>query len=131
MSLKKTQAWKWFSKYIKLRDNYICQTCGRSYTGKMMHAGHFIQAFGHNSVFLTRANVYAQCYACNIWGNGKQEILREVVIKRFGKKVEEELWKKAREIKKFDKKELKEIAEIYKNKVKELENKKVGKKELN
>jgi hypothetical protein len=119
-SLKKTTAWKWFALYIKERDNWTCQTCGRKGKGQFMNAGHFIQAFGHNAVFFDERNVFAQCINCNIWGAGKPAILREVIIKRYGKKAEEELWKKAREVKQFTKVELDEIAKIYKKKYEEL-----------
>ncbi|MCX7881579.1 MAG: recombination protein NinG [Patescibacteria group bacterium] len=121
-SLKKTTAWKWFALYIKERDRWICQTCGRAGKGRFMNAGHYIQAFGNNSVFFDEKNVYAQCINCNLWGGGKQPLLKEVVIKRWGKKEEEKLWKKAKEARQFTKEELKKIAEEYKNKYNLLKN---------
>jgi len=119
-SLKKSTAWKWFALYIKERDNWTCQTCGRRGKGRFMNAGHFIQAFGHASVFFDERNVHAQCMNCNLWGGGKPAVLREKIIKKYGEKAEEELWQKAKEIKQWTKKELKEIAEIYKKKYEEL-----------
>ena len=121
-SLKKTTAWKYFALYIKERDNWICQTCGRAGKGRFMNAGHYIQAFGHASVFFDERNVYAQCMNCNLWGGGKQAILRDVVIKRFGEEAEKELWKKAKEVKKYTKKELDEIAKFYREKLKNIKN---------
>jgi len=40
MKLKKTTAWKWFALYIKERDNWTCQTCGKKGKGQFMNAGH-------------------------------------------------------------------------------------------
>lgn len=119
-SLKKSTAWKYFALYIKERDNWTCQTCGKKGIGRFMNAGHFIQAFGNANVFFDEKNVYAQCINCNIWGGGKQAILREVIIKRFGKKAENELWKKAKIIKQWNDKELKELVKIYKEKYEKL-----------
>jgi len=126
-SLKKTTAWKWFALYIKERDNWTCQVCGRKGKGQFMNAGHFIQAFGHNAVFFDERNVWAECVNCNLWGGGRPEVLRELIIKKYGKKAEEDLWKKARETKQFTKVELDEIAKIYKKKYEELLKKRSGK----
>jgi len=119
-SLKKTQAWKWFSLYIRERDNWTCQTCGKAGKGRFMNAGHYIQAFGNASVVFDEHNVVAQCINCNLWGGGKQAIMRDVIIKRWGEKVEKELWEKAKQTKQYTKKELAEIAKYYREKVKEL-----------
>lgn len=119
-SLKKTTAWKWFSLYIKERDNWTCQTCGRTGRGRFMNAGHYIQAFGHAAVFFDERNVFAQCVNCNLWGGGKQAILRDVVIKKFGEKAEKELWEKAKKTKQWTKKELKELSRVYKDKYEKL-----------
>lgn len=115
-SLKKTTAWKWFALYIKERDKWTCQTCGKIGRGRFMNAGHYIQAFGNASVFFDEKNVYAQCVNCNLWGGGKQAILRDIVIKRFGKKEEENLWKKAKKTKQWTEEEIKELAKEYKEK---------------
>lgn len=119
-SLKKTTAWKWFSLYIKERDNWTCQTCGKTGKGRFMNAGHYIQAFGHSAVFFDERNVYGQCINCNCYNNGESEKLKNVIIKKHGKSVLNELLRKSKEYKQFSKKELKEISDYYRNKIKEL-----------
>lgn len=73
LSTMKKKAWKIFSQYIKLRDDYTCFTCGRKSTGSGLHAGHFLAKRCHGALlYFDPSNVHAQCYHCNInlGGNG-------------------------------------------------------------
>ena len=79
ISRAKAEAWKWCSRYIRLRDRIpgtetaACVTCGNVYpirgTG-CIQAGH---AFGGRSnaiLYDTRA-IYVQCCICNRWKRGE------------------------------------------------------------
>jgi len=114
MSLKKSSAWKWFALYVKERDNWTCITCGKKTKGAEMGAGHFIQAFGHASVFFNEQNVHAQCARCNGWDNTSLLRYRREIVKRYGKGADEELERLGRKTREpFMRKELLRIAKTY------------------
>lgn len=72
--INKDLAWKWFSKYIRLRDCLkttkskdfgVCYTCDRIKPFKELQAGHLVSS-RCNSVLLDEEIVHAQCHRCNI-----------------------------------------------------------------
>lgn len=86
ISQLKKELWKWFSLYIRQRDNFTCFTCGRKGEGSGMHAGHFIpKSVGGLALYFNEDNVHCQCYHCNINLGGNQYIYG----KRLGEKAEE------------------------------------------
>jgi len=121
-SLKKSQAWKWFAKYIKERDKWTCITCGRVARGQGMDAGHFIQAFGHQATFFDETNVHAQCSHCNCAEGGNLLVYRRKIIELYGEGYDKELERLGREIKQYTKKERDEISKVYKKKYEDLIN---------
>jgi len=73
ISKLKKELWKYFSLYIRQRDNFTCFTCGRKGEGSAMHAGHFIsKSVGGIALYFHEENVHAQCYNCNINLSGNQ-----------------------------------------------------------
>lgn len=65
----KATAWKWFSKYIKLRDCLAtrnsteeckCVTCGAIVSGRLLHAGHAIGG-RNDSILFDEELVNGQC----------------------------------------------------------------------
>ena len=106
MTLKKTQAWKNLSKYIRQRDRK-CFTCGAEAT----EAGHFIHR--NAATFFNEWNVHGQCYRCNrfLHGNLGEYALR--LEDKIGRKAIEELKKESQGIKRWSGKELKEIEKKY------------------
>lgn len=63
----KKELWKWFSKYIRLRDKNTCFICGRKCEGSGYHAGHFIpKSVGGLTLYFHEENVHGCCYHCNI-----------------------------------------------------------------
>ena len=69
----KANSWKYFSKYIRLKDadnnGYVkCVTCGSIKFWKEMQSGHYM----HNKCDYDDRNVHPQCIKCNKWlsGNG-------------------------------------------------------------
>lgn len=90
-------AWKKCAKYIKLKlcdNNYLvrCYTCGKSMliTDKKCHAGHWIKVFDTNStnfsVAFEEENIGINCHQCNVYSGGRQDIMKEKLIQRYGKK---------------------------------------------
>ena len=68
-----------FSKFIRVRDGYICVTCGK--TGN--HAGHYIRR-GHKRVRWNAQNVHCQCCGCNTFLDGNMDRYALFMIERYG-----------------------------------------------
>jgi hypothetical protein len=82
---KKKLLWEVFTKYIKMRDNWTCVTCGKQAKGYGMGGGHYIAkgACGAEYYFHER-NVHAQCTDCNLRLEGNRPAYREFIIKKYG-----------------------------------------------
>jgi len=129
LSSTKKKAWRYFSKYIRLRDalkttgdiHYCkCFTCGRIEPIKKMDAGHFVSR-RFNSTLFDERNVHSQCTYCNTFLGGDQLGYRRQLIKFYGEGIDIELEDKATETKKYTIPELKELIEELKEKIKVLE----------
>lgn len=88
----KNTAWKWFSKYIRLRDclnttgnpEYSkCVTCGRIKPFNELHAGHGIGGRS-NAILFDEEIVHAQCVSCNYHKKGNYELYIPILIERHG-----------------------------------------------
>lgn len=124
-------AWKWFSRYIKLKhsDHYgacQCATCSKiiSITDGNTAAGHCIRVFEGNNTYMATAlderNVQPQCYQCNRYYGGRPEIMRNKIDSIHGPGTYTELLAKSKQFKKYTDTELKEIATKYRKLVYEL-----------
>jgi hypothetical protein len=125
---KKNTAWKWFSKYIRLRDaikttgNELfakCITCGEIMPIEDMDAGHGI-AGRANSILFNEELVHAQCRKCNRQGGGELQMYKKVLIDMYGQE-KWDYWQSIRhttvQYTQFD---FEQIAKTYKEKVKPL-----------
>jgi len=88
----KDLAWKWFSKYIRLRDCLqttkskdmgVCYTCGKIIQFKGSQAGHGISGRG-NALLLDEDIVKIQCEQCNIYKSGNYEVFVSKLIAQHG-----------------------------------------------
>ena len=71
----KKEAWKWFSRYIRVKDadenGYVkCVTCGHMTEWDKAHAGHFKHASKGNIATYDERNVNPQCRSCNMYKHG-------------------------------------------------------------
>jgi hypothetical protein len=117
MVLKKSKAWKAFSKYVRYRDKQ-CFTCGKIDDPKNLDAGHFVHR--NSATFFHEWNVHAQCTKCNRFLHGN---LGEYAFKledKIGRKAINELRKESWKIKRWKPKELKQIEELYTQELKKL-----------
>ena len=106
-----------FNKYIRERDKgNVCISCQKKPLKE--NAGHFFNANNHWSVRFDERNVHLQCEHCNTYLSGNLIYYRENLIKKIGLEEFEKLSVKAKETRKFSKEELKEIIEVYRNKLK-------------
>jgi len=106
-----------FNTYIRQRDkDQLCISCQKPPLKK--NAGHFYNANNHWSVRFDERNVHLQCEHCNTYLSGNLIYYRENLIKKIGLEEFEKLSVKAKETRKYSKEELKEIIEVYRNKLK-------------
>ena len=123
---KKT-LWRWFSKFIRLRDsnkNGICAciTCGRKHiwNGGDMQAGHYIPAGRGNAVKYNEKNVNGQCVYCNFYLSANLSKYIIAIDKKWGKGTANRLEKESTKTKTFTEQELIGMINEYKVKVKQL-----------
>ena len=114
----KDQAWKLFSRYVRLRDSddegfCNCVTCGVKDYWKNMQAGHAIGG-RTNALLFDEEIVNAQCRACNIFRGGQYEKYAIVMIDRHGLDKYRQMVNKKHEIKRFTEKELYELVQKFK-----------------
>ena len=106
-----------FNTYIRHRDkDQLCISCQKPPLKK--NAGHFFNANNHYSVRFDERNVHLQCEHCNTFLSGNLIQYRENLIKKIGLKEFEDLSAIANETRKFNIQEVKELINIYKNKIK-------------
>ena len=115
MTLKKTPAWKAFSKYIRQRDKGKCFTCPKRDDPRAMDAGPFF----HNCaiMFFDARFVRCQCTGCNRFKHGNLGIYAINLIGEMGMEEFKKAERLSKEYKNWHsasaKKELKVIKEKY------------------
>lgn len=94
--VKITPADKAFSDYIRERDNWTCQRCGRQYnplvsTDRMaLHCSHF-KGRGKEATRFEPLNADALCYGCHRYFTAQPDEHREWQVKRKGQDVVDKL----------------------------------------
>ena len=77
-----------FSQYIRTRDNWTCQRCGRQFAPPTngLQCSHYFGRRKENTRFDPR-NCDALCTGCHqIWGSDDRESYREFKIRQLGEK---------------------------------------------
>ena len=128
MGLKKSKNYRtalktadtWFSRYIRVRDanqqgRCKCITCNKVDTYKAMDAGHFISR-RYLSTRFDDQNVHAQCVRCNQYGSGEQYIHALEIDLLYGVGTKDAIYAKSKELIKYTKQDLMDLARIYKQK---------------
>ena len=125
---KKETAWKWFSKYIRLRDaikttgdTYFvkCITCGDLLPIEEMDAGHAISG-RMNAILFNEQLTNAQCQKCNRYGNGEQQMYKRIMIDIYGQD-KWDYWQSTKnDPVKYTDFDYTQIAKTYREKVKQL-----------
>lgn len=109
-----------FNKYIRERDkNKPCISCQKHING-VKHASHYLSAGGHSNVRFHEDNVFVSCYKCNVMLSGNQIEYRKALIEKIGVERVEWLEDNGSIVKKWTIDELKELIELYKNKLKNI-----------
>lgn len=108
------------NKYIRERDNLLpCVSCGFNGSSRQWHAGHYMPMGSNGSIRYHEDNIHKQCSICNNHLSGNLANYRLELINRIGlQKVE---WLESqKEPKKWSIEELKDIIQIYRQKLKEM-----------
>ena len=111
-----------FNKYIRLRDaGNVCISCQKK--PKKENAGHYFSAGTHTNVRFDEMNVHLQCEHCNTFLSGNLIEYGIHLENKIGKDEFTMLRECAYITRRYTKDELKELAEYYKKKCKELSHK--------
>jgi hypothetical protein len=116
----KDKLWKIFSRYVRLRDNGICFTCGVRKHYRQLQAGHFI----HNVLDFDEKNIHAQCVYCNKFKRGMGQEYAIRIVQKYGPECLLDLKARATRAlagERMSDEEYADKYEYYKAKVKELE----------
>jgi len=116
---KKAQTY--FNAYIRARDKHkTCVSCDKP-LGSKFDAGHYYSAGGFGSVRFNELNVHGQCVYCNQHLHANLLNYQIGIEQRIGGEALIELHEQAHQVRKYTREELRDIIEIYKRKIKELE----------
>jgi len=109
-----------FNMYIRLRDKHKgCISCGKSLLGKY-DAGHMYSCGSYPELRFNESNVHGQCVHCNQHLHGNLLEYNDRILERIGAiKLSNLNWLKNIP-RKYTIEELKELKEVYKQKIKEL-----------
>ncbi len=139
----KAKAWKWCSRYCRLRDaiEYCkehgidtatfsrvedlpvkCCTCKIVKAWIYMDAGHYISrsSGGLSGVYFDERNIHAQSKDCNKWKQGAAQEYREFIIKKYGEDMPDELLRKHYILPDMKNLAMRAMEEFYKEKYREL-----------
>ena len=97
VALKK-QLWTIFSKYIRIRDDGVCFSCGKKDDWKNTDAGHYVPKTAGLALYFDEKNVNCQCTACNRFRHGNLSQYALALRQKYGEKILEELEWKRRQI---------------------------------
>jgi hypothetical protein len=108
-----------FNKYIRMRDaGNLCISCQKK--PKKENAGHYFSAGTHTNVRFDEMNVHLQCEHCNTFLSGNLIEYGIHLENKIGADEFTMLRERAYITRKYTKEELKELAEYYKQKCKEI-----------
>lgn len=117
---------KWFSIYIRIRDSdtngiTTCCSCSKKVQWRQSDAGHYVNR-KHMSLRFSEINVNSQCRSCNRFDEGNIPAYGLFLQKKYGDDIIAKLLLTKQKTHKISKYELKEIANFYKVKAKDLAN---------
>jgi len=115
-----SRAQTYFNAYIRARDKHkTCVSCDKP-LGSKFDAGHYYSAGGFGSVRFNELNVHGQCVYCNQHLHANLLNYQIGIEQRIGGEALIELHEQAHQVKKYTREELRDIIEIYKRKIKEI-----------
>jgi hypothetical protein len=126
LSVLKKELIEIFHLYIRLRDTkydngkpyFICISCWVRKPLDEMNAGHFHSAGNNEYIRFHEKNVNGQCFGCNVMADGNMTGYRGGMLVKYGKEVFDELEAIRHSLAKFDRNDVLEMIDTYKQKVK-------------
>jgi hypothetical protein len=113
------KAQRYFNAFIRERDKAKpCVSCGKKLASKF-DAGHYFSST-HKNITFDENNVHGQCVRCNRDLHGNLLNYQLGIQERIGADELIKLHEEAHKIRKFSREELKDIIELYKEKLKNL-----------
>ena len=113
------KAQRYFNAFIRERDKEKpCVSCGKKLASKF-DAGHYFSST-HKNITFDENNVHGQCVRCNRDLHGNLLNYQLGIQERIGADELIKLHEEAHKIRKFSREELKDIIELYKEKLKNL-----------
>jgi len=113
LSKLKAKAVKVFNSYIRERDKALgCISCT---TGKVDHAGHYMNAGQHSALMFSELNTNGQCVTCNCFKHGNLIRYRQGLVNKIGETAVRELEQTSNRLKKWTRTELEQIIITYGN----------------
>jgi len=109
----KQEADKWFSLFIRKRDNGRCFTCDVQKDISEMQNGHY-QSRRHLNTRYCEKNSNCQCVSCNIFLRGNLQLYAIRLQKKYGQGILKELFRKSHTLIKSDRKFYEDIIKKYK-----------------
>ena len=115
-----------FNKYIRLRDiDKPCISCGKYVDFDNTDSGHFYAKSGYSGLRFDEDNAHKECRYCNRYDESHLIGYTENLKGRIGEEDYNALKQRAEDYKlngvKWNRAELEELVEYYKNKLKEYE----------
>jgi len=116
-----------FNKYIRLRDkDKACISCGEYVPFEKTDGGHYWAKSGYSGLRFDEDNTHKECRKCNRFDESHLIGYTKNLKQRIGLNDYDDLYERAQEYKRNGKKwsrgELRELIEIYKEKIKNIEN---------
>lgn len=131
------KVWKEMSRFVRMRDAWEyskgdvvkCCTCSHVAHWKELQGGHFVSR-RHKATKFNERNVHAQCGGCNAkhMGGGKEWEHGQYIDRRYGKGTAELLKHASTQMVKRTVFEMEQLYEYFREKVKEQENLRNGKR---
>jgi len=108
-----------FSLYIRERDKYKCLTCGADKRTHIIQCGHLLSRVSYSTRW-DELNAHAQCQPCNWYHEEHPERFTYEWLRLHGQKAYELLYLKWNLTTKFFDADLKQMIELYKKELEEL-----------
>lgn len=112
--------------FIRKRDSkdgyFTCISCNEVKPTSQLNAGHFYSAGNHSYLRFNESNIHSQCIRCNCHLHGNLLPYRTNLIKKIGQSEVDKLEAYSKLSQKWNRIQLMAIIQLYKNKLKELNN---------
>lgn len=122
MNIRRDSLDKLFSDYVRARDNYTCQRCGKYYEPptRAIHCAHIFSR-RHKGTRCDPLNAVSLCHGCHVFFTGYPLYFQTWVSERLGKQQYTLLMHRARKPTKFTKFDLEQIRNGLKEEFAKLE----------